>query len=251
MEKLKIGIIIQARTSSSRLPSKIFKRIGKIPMLKFLIERLEKVQHIDQIIVATSKNKSDDLLVEHLKENNNINIFRGSLENVLDRFYECAKANSLDVIVRVTADDPFKDPDVINKGLGIFLRNNYDYVSNTILPTYPEGIDIEIFSFKALLDAYNNAKDNSDMLHVTPYIWKNEAKFNLYNFTNEEDNSNVRLTCDYEEDFIYLNEIYSHIKSLNFSFNDVLDIIHTHNIKHKKPVIRNEGYIEDLNNENK
>lgn len=250
MEKLEIGIIIQARTGSKRLPAKVLNNIGSTSMLQFLIKRLKKINLIDHIIVATSNRKSDDLIVEHLKKNKNIKIFRGSLNNVLQRFYECAREYKLDVVIRVTADDPFKDPEVIKKGLRIFLENNYDYVSNTIIPSYPEGIDIEIFSYESLKKAFTNAKKNSEKLHVTPYIWKNKEFFNVYNFKDSKDNSSVRLTCDYEEDFVFLNKIYSYTKSDDFTYKDVLNIINTYKIKHTRQVKRNEGYLQDINNEN-
>lgn len=249
MEELKVGIVIQARTGSKRFPSKVLKKIGQTSMIKFLIKRMKLVKNIDQIIVATSKEVSDDILVKHLLNIKNITIYRGSLENVLKRFYKCSRENQLDVIVRVTADDPFKDPIVISNALNIFKKNKYDYVSNTIIPTYPEGIDVEIFSYDALEYAFKNSKIPSEMLHVTPYIWKNKNLFNLHNFIDKEDNSHIRLTCDYEEDFIFLNKIYSYINSYNFSYTEVLKVIKTFKIEHTRQVKRNEGYTKDLNND--
>ena len=245
---MNIGLIIQVRVGSSRLPSKVFKKIGHKTTIKLLIDRLEPLKKILNIVLATSDNHQDNKLEEFAKKNK-LEFYRGPLEDVLERFYLCSKKYNFDVIIRVTADDPFKDPEVILKALTIFRNNNYDYVSNTIKPTYPEGIDIEIFSFRALEIAHREAKLDSERLHVTPYIWKNNDRFNIHNFEDLNDNSQIRLTCDYKEDLDYLNKIYKYFDDDNFSYTDIIEIIKEKNIKHARHIDRNEGYLKDVSKE--
>ncbi len=241
---MNIGIILQVRMASERLPQKALKKIGSKEMLVFLVDRLKTIVKVSKIIIATSDDPSDDIL-ENVAKTHNLNIYRGSSNDVLNRFYSCALENNLDVIVRVTADDPFKDPKVINKALNIFADNKFDYVSNTLVPSYPEGIDIEVFSFSALEKANKDARLESDRLHVTPYIWRNPDIFSLFNFTDTNDNSNIRLTCDYLEDLIYLNEIYKYTIGDNFTYLDLIEIIDKNKIFNKKSTVRNEGYLND------
>ena len=247
---MNIGIIIQVRINSERLPEKALKNIGSKEMLSFLVDRLKKIQGISKIVIATSDNTTDDIL-ENFAKKLNLELYRGSLNDVLNRFYSCALKYNLDGIVRVTADDPFKDPMVIKQALDIFITRKFDYVSNTLLPTYPEGIDIEVFSFNALEKANKEAKLDSDRLHVTPYIWRNPDIFSLFNFIDTNDNSNIRLTCDYPEDLDYLNKIYGYTIDDNFTYLDLIEIIKENAILNEKETIRNEGYLNDKKEENK
>ncbi len=249
MVKKNYTAIIQARCSSTRLPNKIFRKLGNNALIEVLLDRLSMSLFLDDIVIATSTNKSDDEIEIFCLEKN-LKYFRGDLDDVLSRFYFCASEMNLDNIVRVTADDPFKDPKVIDHAIRLFDENKYDYVSNTLKPTFPEGIDVEVFSFDALEKAYESSKLNSERLHVTPYIWKNPNLFSVHNFTNEIDYSNIRLTVDYEEDIIYLNKIYSHINSVDCSFTDIINIIDKYSIINDKKTVRNEGYKRDEENEN-
>lgn len=244
----KIGVIIQARMGSERYPGKVLCKIGDKEILLFLYQRLQYVKNIDNIVVATSTDKSDTPLVNFCRRHN-IDCFKGSLEDVLGRFYHCAKSYNLDCIVRVTADDPFKDIGVIEKAIQIYVANNFDYVSNTLKPTYPEGIDIEVFSFKSLEIAHRESSLKSERNHVTPYIWKNTNKFLIHNFEDNEDNSNVRLTCDYPEDLEYMNKIIVNFSDENFTYLDILQVLNERNIQHPKKIIRNEGYLKDFKKE--
>lgn len=244
--------IIQARMGSTRLQGKILKKICGKEILLHIVDRIKECKLIDKIVIATTEKSSDDE-VEAFCKRNNIEYFRGSEDNVLERFFKCADKHNADIIVRVTADDPLKDPKVIDKGLSIFLDNKYDYVSNTIKPTYPEGIDIEIFSFQALIKAFNEASLESEKEHVTPYIWKNAEKFNVYNFENNVDLSYMRWTLDTEDDFNFINKIYQELYQDNkmFYMQDVIDLL---NLKPELMEInaghiRNEGYIKSINQE--
>tara|TARA_B100002019_G_C21267859_1_gene600386 strand:+ start:1901 stop:2647 length:747 start_codon:yes stop_codon:yes gene_type:complete len=247
--ELKVTAIVQARVGSTRLKSKIFETIGDYTVLDLLLERLKISKKINEIIIATTKEKEDKAIVNYCKRNG-YKFFTGSTNNVLRRFYDCAKSNNLEIIARVTADDPFKDPFVIDEAITIFEEGNFDYVSNTILPTYPEGIDIEIFSFSSLEQANKNAKKESDKLHVTPYIINNPEKFKCCNFKFEKDMSAYRFTLDYLHDLAYLNEIFSKMHNINFTFLEAINIAEKHEIIPSRNVERNEGYKKDLENDN-
>lgn len=246
----KVVAIIQARMASTRLPGKVLMPMMDKTILEQIVNRIRSVSVIDEIVVATTKNKLDDL-IEQFCRDKKISFFRGSEENVLERYYQCARQYDANIIVRITADDPLKDPDVILHAIEIFKKGNYDYVSNTIIPTYPEGIDIEVFSFSALEKAYLEGNLPSEKEHVTPYIYKNPSKFNLYNFTNTVDLSGFCWTLDKPEDYMFVHRVYEELyKNQNeiFSMNEVIELIK------KKPEIqeinkghiRNEGYQKSL-----
>jgi len=245
----KVTAIVQARVGSTRLRSKIFEKIGDLPAISLLLKRLELSKKIDEIIIATTDEDEDDQIVNYCKKNG-YKFFRGHRDNVLERFYDCANEFKVETIARITADDPFKDYEVIDKAIDIYNTGDFDYVSNTIIPTYPEGIDIEIFSFNALEIAKIQAIKNSDMMHVTPYIIKNPKIFKCYNFKHSTDLSRYRFTLDYLEDLKYLNEIFCRIQKINFSFLEVVKVIKAYKIKEFKHIERNEGYIKDIKNEN-
>jgi len=245
-----ITAIIQARIGSSRLPGKMFAKIEEKPLLWHVIERVKNSKKIDKIILATTKSPKDKALLNIAKDCN-IGTFAGDKENVLNRFYTAARKFKADIIVRITADDPFKDPQIIDKCISVFLKSkNIDYVSNTIEPTYPEGLDIEVFSFNALEKAWKEAKTNADKEHVTPYIWRNKQLFKVKNFCNNKNLSNLRWTIDYQKDLDFAREVYKNIypgKKI-FLMNDILNLLE------KKPelskinqgIIRNEGYLKSL-----
>ncbi|MDF2842311.1 MAG: Pleiotropic regulatory protein degT [Herbinix sp.] len=247
--------ILQARMSSTRLPGKVLLPLGDKTLIEQIVARIRAVDKISELIVATTVNPMDDF-VEELCVANKIVCFRGSEENVLERFYFCADKYKADVIVRLTADDPLKDPDVILKAIELFETGQYDYVSNTIHPTFPEGIDVEVFSFQALKKAYEESILPSEKEHVTPYIYKNKEKFKLYNFEHECDISELRWTVDSQEDYQFMKCVYEELyKNPNdlFSMQEVLELLK------RKPELsdinkghrRNEGYLKSLKLEEK
>ena len=195
-----IVAIIQARIGSERLPGKVLSKIGSKPMIRHVLDRIRLADDIDQCIVATTNSRKDNKLVEWCREQN-VAVFRGSETDVLDRYYQCALASKAEMIVRITADDPFKDPKVITQAIQILRQNSIlDYCSNTLVPTYPEGLDVEVFTFSALERCYYNALLPSEREHVTPYIWKNQNLFQTANFCYKRDLSNLRLTVDEKKD---------------------------------------------------
>jgi len=244
-----IAAIIQARFGSSRLPGKTLEILFEKSLLEHIVERISASKQIQSIIVATTKHNLDDSIVDICKRMG-LSVYRGSEDNVLERFYDAATRYNSDIIVRVTADDPFKDPQVIDKAISLLLEQNYDYCSNTIEPSYPEGIDIEVFRYRALQQAYKNASLLSEKEHVTPYIWKNKELFSVFNFKNKENLSHLRWTIDYYEDLVFARKIYKILypKKPIFLMKDILELLETHpefnEINSGK--MRNEGYIKSL-----
>ncbi|WP_321777724.1 glycosyltransferase family protein [Sulfurimonas sp.] len=220
--------ILQARMSSTRLPNKVLKKVNGKELLAYECERLLKSKKIDKLIIATSNDKSDDA-IENFGTENNIKVFRGSLDDVLSRYYECAKEfrdkeNIDDLnIIRVTGDCPIIDTEVIDEVIKSFEENDCEYTSNTLTPTYPDGMDIEICTFSALEYTYKNATFKSDREHVTLYI-KNSDKFKKFNYEAKNDFSNLRLTVDEQNDFDLIKNILENLYPVNHDFT-YLDVI--------------------------
>jgi len=224
---LKIIAIIQARMGSTRLPGKTLIDICGKPLLEHIIERVKCSKLINDIIVATTERKDDDVIIQ-LCRNLEIKYFRGNENDVLDRFYQCAKKSKADIIVRITADDPFKDPFVIDKIIRVLLTDDtLDYVSNTIKPTYPEGIDVEAFTFQVLRKTWYEAKNAADREHVTPYIWNHPDIFKIQNVENDIDLSGMRWTLDSKEDLEFAREIYNRLYKPDkiFLMQDVIRVL--------------------------
>ena len=217
-----IGAIIQARMGSTRLPGKIMLPILNKPVLEHLIDRVKKSSNIDEIIVATSNNKNDDI-IEKFCETQKIKCFRGSEKDVLLRYFEAAKKFSIDIIVRLTSDTPLLDPKEIDKVILKYNENKYDFVSNLFpLPrTYPDGYNVEVFSMDLLKLVNNQAKKPSDREHVTTFITMQPSKFKKYRIDSERDLSKYRLNLDYKEDFELIKSV---LEELNEK-TDLEDII--------------------------
>ena len=203
---MKVLCIIQARMTSMRFPKKVLFKLGNITLLDWVYLRVVKTKLIDEVVIATTNEKEDDLILEHCKINN-YKCFRGDKLNVLKRFYNCTIQHSGEIIVRITADDPFKDEKLISFAIKELVDKNLDYFSNTIYPTYPEGFDVEVFTKNSLFKAFKSAKKSSELEHVTPYIWKNPKIFKIANFKYKENLSKWRLTVDYKEDLKLIKKI--------------------------------------------
>ncbi len=218
--------IIQARMSSSRLPGKVLKKISGKPMLALQIERIQRSVGINQLIVATST-RDDDNPIETLCRKIGIGCFRGSLDDVLDRFFRAAKIYQPKHVVRLTADCPLTDPEIIDRVIRLHLGHGYDYTSNIRPPTWPDGMDIEIFRFSCLEEAAREAKLPSEREHVTPFIQNRPQQYTLGNLENEQDFSTHRLTVDETVDFEKVKRIYSSLypRKSDFSLKDILDLI--------------------------
>ncbi len=222
---MKVLIILQARMGSERLPGKVLMEVLGRPLLSFMLERLRDIQDID-LVVATTTNPKDDAIVSLcLKEQ--VNVFRGSESDVLDRYYQAALENHADIIVRVTGDCPCIDPDIIKLVIDFYLDNSFDYVSNTLKLTYPRGMDVEVFSFAALEKAHMEAKTEFEKEHVTPYIYTHPEIFKLENFPFDEDASQYRLTVDTPEDFELIRRIIEALYPVNpnYTLDDILILL--------------------------
>ena len=241
--------IIQARTNSTRLPRKVFLPLQGKSVIEHIIERTKHSKFIDKIVVATTTNETDDELVNFLQEK--CLVFRGSEDDVLQRFKHCAIEHQADIIVRLTADDPLKDPEIIDLAIEKFLQNSEtDYCSNTLKPSYPEGLDVEVFSLGALLKADQEAKLPSEREHVTPYIWKNPGSFKVINFSHTEDLSAWRWTLDKAEDQQFFEKIYAlfYKPSELISYRDLIPFLKRNPdiIAINSHILRNEGYFKTL-----
>jgi glutamate-1-semialdehyde-2,1-aminomutase len=218
--------ILQARLSSSRLPGKVLKSILGKPMLLHQIERIKRSKLIDKIVIATSEDITDNP-IEELCLNNNIEYFRGSLHDVLDRFYQTAKIYQPQHIVRLTGDCPLIDSNVIDKVIETHLNGNFDYTSNTLQPTFPDGLDVEIFTYHCLKEAWQHASLLSQREHVTPFIYENNSRYKIKNVRSDDDLSYLRWTVDEKLDFELVSKIYQGLynKNTEFSYKDILQFL--------------------------
>ena len=236
---------------STRLPGKILSLLDSTnTSLSYTINQLRECKSLDKIVVATTTNTEDDI-IENFTEKNKIDIFRGDSDDVLSRYYHCAKHYSFSSILRVTGDCPLIDPIIVEKGISIFLKNTYDYVTNTFPRTFPDGNETEFFSFPALELAYNNAILPSEREHVTPYFRNKKENFKIFNFTNEDDISHLRWTLDYDVDLKLVRTIISKINTRPIHMSDILELFKNEpNLKkinqNHKP---NEGYMKSLKND--
>ena len=212
-------IIIQARISSSRLPGKVLKDLCGEPMLLRQIERVRQCRMADQIVVATSDEASDDPIAD-LCAKAQIACFRGSLGNVLSRYHGAAVAfGPTEYVVRLTADCPLADPDVIDACIALHLANGADYTSNKLGstnqlgPTYPVGLDVEVMTFEGLDRVHRVASDPYDLEHVTPHFYRNPSLFTLMPLRHLTDLSKLRWTVDYPADLEFVRAVYAKLFS--------------------------------------
>lgn len=245
---MKNAAIIQARMGSTRLPGKVMMKIDKRnPVLYYVIKQLQNSKYLSKIVVATTGIQEDDIVVEFVNEMD-IDYFRGSSTDVLDRYYKCAKKFSLSSIVRITADNPLIDPLIVDKVIEKFNSDSYDYVTNTQPRTFPQGTETEMFSFQALEKAWCEAKKPSEREHVTPYFYNNPSKFRIFNVTHSEDLSHLRWTVDRESDLNLIKNIVTKIKKRPILTSDIINLI-TKNpdlLNINKDYAFNEGYLKSL-----
>jgi len=241
--------IIQARMGSTRLPGKVLLTLEGKTVLEHIVERVKSSKHLDDVVVATTISK-DDLRIVELCANLGISVYCGSEEDVLDRYYQTAKLFKADNIVRITSDCPVIDPRIIDEVLSLHLHENTDYTSNTIKETYPDGQDVEVFTFAALKTAWKNAKLASEREHVTPYIRSNPDIFKHISLEYKDDLSQKRWTLDNVEDLEFLRLLYKYLYNKNplFGMDEILALISEKPEIEKinQHIIRNEGYLKSL-----
>lgn len=247
----KTTIMIQARIGSKRLPNKVMAPIGGKPMIWHIINRLKHVKSAEQTILLTTKKHEDEVLIRIAKKHDILS-FRGPTNDVLKRYFLCAEKFHADPIIRITGDCPLVDPYLIDEMISFYHSHEYDYVSNTLNPTYPDGLDVEIFSFKTLQRIEKITTKKSDREHVTAFIIKNKSRFKTYNFTNKTDMSALRWTVDEKQDLQLVRIIYSLMPT-----NEIFSSKNVFRLFEKNPelskinqyIIRNEGYIKSLKKE--
>ena len=224
---MKIAAIIQARMGSTRLSGKIMKDIKGRTVLSHVIERVNQSNIIDEIIIATTVEERDKV-IENEAIKCGAKVYRGSEEDVLSRYYEAAKENSIDIIVRITSDCPVIDANIIDDIVNFYLDGKYDVVTNAgsdlSQRTFPRGLDTEVFSFEVLEDAFNNGREKYHREHVTPFIYENSNK--IYYFKNDVNYSMYRWTLDTKEDFELIIEIYNRLYKgrHDFYLQDIINI---------------------------
>lgn len=241
--------LLQARTSSSRLPGKVLLPILGEPMLARHIERLQRSRHIDPLVVATSSEASDDALAA-LCARIDIACHRGSLNDVLDRFHSAALPYQPEHVIRLTGDCPLADPAVIDACIDFHLGGNYDYTTNALQPTFPDGLDIEVFRFSCLQEAWQEATLNSEREHVTPFINKRPERYRIGHYKQADDTSWLRWTVDNPEDFQVVDTIYQALypSKQDFAMADILAFlaVHPEVARLNADITRNEGYLKSL-----
>ena len=243
----KVTAIIQARMTSTRLPGKVLMEVMGRPLLSYQIERLRFSKRIDEIIIATTMNKEDDPIAK-LSRKEGLKVFRGSEDDVLDRYYQAAKEVNAKTIVRITGDCPLIDPMVVEKVISHYLVSKCDYASNIAPPTFPDGLDTEVFSFDALEKAWEKAKWQSEREHVTPYIRNRPEIFHLENLENGEDLSNMRWTVDEAADLEFVRAVYSKLETMSSGMSEVIAVLEKYPELRtlNDAIVRNEGYMKSL-----
>lgn len=224
---MSVNAIIQARCGSTRFPNKVFALIDGKPLLWHVVNRLKYATKIDGIIVATTVSEKDDKIEEWCKENN-VHCFRGSEENVLNRYYSASQAFPSDYVVRITADDPFKEPKVIDAVITKLIEEGYDHVTNNLPPSFPEGLDCEAFKKSALDRSEKEAETAFEREHVTQYIYHHPDIFKIGNVSNGENLSYLRWTVDKDVDFEMVKAVYAHRNPANkgiLLMDEILEIL--------------------------
>ena len=237
MKKIKYLAIIQARLGSTRLPNKVLKNVNNKSFIEILVKRLQKSKKIDKIIFAIPNNKNNNKLHKEI-EKHKVFVYRGDENNVLKRYFLASqKFNPLN-IVRITADCPLIDPQIVDKIIDLFEKNKVDYASNINPPLYPDGLDAEVFSFDSFKRVFKSAKEKFDKEHVTSFYLKNDC-FKKINLKYKKDYSNIRITLDQEEDYQVIKKIINHFwPNIHFNWKKIVDL------KKQKPKIFLNNHIK-------
>lgn len=243
--------ITQARIGSTRLPAKILKEVLGLSLLEIHLRRVLKSKSITKLKVATTTEPGTEKIID-IAGKLGVETYQGSVNDVLDRFYQTAKPETPDYIVRLTSDCPLIDPVVIDHVIEQCIESGCDYASNVLSPTFPDGMDVEVFKFSALEKAHQEAQITSDKEHVTPYIWRNSTfkggtLFKSINVESPVDYSEYRITVDTIDDFFLVENIINHL-GVERTFQEYVKYIETHqSVKQiNQQYARNEGYEKSL-----
>lgn len=254
MEPIKILLITQARLGSTRFPSKVTERLTQTTLLGLHLERVKKAQLVTDFCVATTHETRVEKIID-IADNLGVKTFQGSLNDVLDRFYQAALRHKPEYVVRVTSDCPLLDPDLIDRVIKLVLDNKADYGANILIEEFPDGQDVEVFTFKALEKAWKEAKLPSEREHVTPFIRNNSdlkggKLFKAVHYPAPDNFNHIRMTVDEPKDLDTIKHLVSKL-GVDASWRDYTDyIINNINEFENQDIIRNEGYLKSLNNDN-
>ncbi|RZD43648.1 MAG: acylneuraminate cytidylyltransferase [Thaumarchaeota archaeon] len=219
-----IGCIIQARIGSERLPRKILKKIdNENTILDYVVNQTSNSEKIEKIVIATT-DLNEDEVIEKFCNDRKIDCFRGSVDDVLDRHYQCAKKYSFDPIVRVTSDNPIVDPEIIDLCIKTYEKGQFDMVTTCNKRSYPYGISVEVFSFEALEKSWNKSKLLSEREHVVLYIQNERNNFKIYNLINPEDLTYINCTVDNDEDYQLIQKVVSEIKERPILMKHIVEL---------------------------
>lgn len=224
-KKMKVVATVEARMASTRLPGKTMMKVVNKPILELVVERLRMAKTVDEVVVATTVNPKDDVIVEFCKRKG-ISYHRGSEEDVLGRVIEAAKKFKGDIIIQSGADNPFYDPNLVDELVKIYKTGKYDYVANDMKLTYPLGVDAHVMSFETLKDVGKKATKPRERDDVPRYIWEHPKEYRIFNLEAPKElcRPELRLTLDYEEDLILTRKIYEALYPKNPKFT-TLDVI--------------------------
>ena len=210
---------------SSRLPGKVMKDLSGQPMLARVVNRVRRARMPNKVVIATSTETADDTIAEFC-DVHSVPVFRGNELDVLDRYYRAAQAHAADVIVRITSDCPLIEPEIVDRVVEVFQESQPDYASNTMMRTYPRGLDVEVVGMAALERAWREAAEAYQRIHVTPYFYQNPTIFRCLNVTDEDDHGSYRWTVDTVEDLEFVRAIYARLGPSDvFGWRDVLDLL--------------------------
>jgi len=242
---MKCVAIIQARTSSSRLPGKVLEPLNGVPMIVFMLRRVARARKLSHLLVATSVDNSDDVLARVVAEHG-FECYRGDLSDVLGRYHAAAKLSAADIIVRLTGDCPLIDADLIDRCISTLLDGNLDYVSNADPPTFPDGLDVEAFTKDALSKAHECTQLPSDREHVTPYIRRTKALFRQANLRSSIDLSALRWTVDHADDLEFVRALLRTVPCDDITRADRFNFLRHESIHGanfpRNPHVRNERF---------
>ncbi|CAM4200414.1 cytidylyltransferase domain-containing protein [Aquirufa beregesia] len=255
MVKEKVIILTQARIGSTRFPSKVLKKIGEESLLSIHLKRLKRSENAAKIIVATTFEDDSDKIVD-IAMHENVESIKGSTDDVLDRFYQAAKKENPDFVVRVTSDCPLIDHQLIDQVIEMTIQNDLDYGSNILVEEFPDGQDIEVIKWSALEKAWQEAKLPSEREHVTPYIRKNTdfnggTLFKAKNFSANANYNQVRMTVDEPSDLETIAMLISKL-GMDQSWKTYADyIVENPEVFENQKIVRNEGYSKSLQKDDK
>jgi spore coat polysaccharide biosynthesis protein SpsF len=222
---MRIVAIIQARMGSTRLPGKVLKDLAGATVLARVVARVRRCRQVGQVVIATTREPEDEAIVDECRRLS-VRVFRGEVHDVLDRYYQAAKEEKAEAIVRITSDCPLIEPEITDATIRGFLDSRPDYASNVLERTYPRGLDTEIMTWDALSRSWREAKQPHQREHVTPYIYENASQFTLLSIKGDIDYSSHRWTLDQPEDLAFLRAVYERMgDDGGFSWRDVLALL--------------------------